>query len=315
MPEIMGSGDIAFPHLGIYLHNVPKSFTIGNFTVALYGVMIALAMLCGILTAAHMAKKTHWKQEIVWDVAIWLIVFCIIGARIYYVIFFWDFYKDNPLQIFNLRGGGLAIYGGVIAGIIVVAVFCRIRKLNAFRLMDTAAYGLLVGQIIGRWGNFFNREVFGGYTDSLLAMRLPVDAVRARDITEEVASHIASGTNYIQVHPTFLYEGLWNLGVLIVMLLLTKHKKFQGEMTIVYFIGYGSGRAWIEYIRTDQLYITGTRIPVSIVVSAVMIVVAVVCDIVVRVLLHQGKLSPEKAMDVAGDVPVGNSPTKKESGE
>lgn len=302
MPEMMGSGDIAFPHLGIYLHNVPKAFSVGNFSIALYGIMIALGMLGGILMAAHMAKKTNWKPDYVWDVAIWLIVFCIIGARIYYVIFFWDYYKDDPLQIFNLRGGGLAIYGGVIAGIIVVAVFCRIRKINAFRLMDTAAYGLLVGQIVGRWGNFFNREVFGGYTDSLLAMRLPVDAVRARDITQDVAAHIATGTNYIQVHPTFLYEGLWNLGVLIIMLLVTRHKKFQGEMTLLYFIGYGTGRAWIEYIRTDQLYITGTTIPVSIVVSLVMIVFSVICDIVVRRMLHTGKLTHEKAMDTAGDV-------------
>ena len=291
MPDMMGKMDIAFPHLGIYLKDVPQSITIGSFSIALYGICIAAAMLAGILLAAHMAKKTGWDPNIIWDISIWLIIFAIIGARLYYVIFFWDAYKDNLLQIFNLRAGGLAIYGGIIACVIVVFVYCKVRRVNPFRLLDTAAYGLVLGQIIGRWGNFFNREVFGGYTDSLLAMRLPVAMVRSRDITETVASHIAQGTNYIQVHPTFLYEGLWNLGLLILMLLWTGHKKFEGEITLLYFFGYGIGRAWIEYIRTDQLYITGTKIPVSIVVSVIMIVFSVLMDIYARKRLADGTAS------------------------
>ena len=299
---MMGKMDIAFPHLGIYLKDVPQSITIGSFSIALYGICIAAAMLAGILLAAHIAKKTGWDPNIIWDISIWLIIFAIIGARLYYVIFFWDAYKDNLLQIFNLRAGGLAIYGGIIACVIVVFVYCKVRRVNPFRLLDTAAYGLVLGQIIGRWGNFFNREVFGGYTDSLLAMRLPVAMVRSRDITEAVASHIAQGTNYIQVHPTFLYEGLWNLGLLILMLLWTGHKKFEGEITLLYFFGYGIGRAWIEYIRTDQLYITGyirtdqlyitgTKIPVSIVVSVIMIVFSVLMDIYTRKRLADGTAS------------------------
>ena len=291
MPDMMGKMDIAFPHLGIYLKDVPQSITIGSFSIALYGICIAAAMLAGILLAAHIAKKTGWDPNIIWDISIWLIIFAIIGARLYYVIFFWDAYKDNLLQIFNLRAGGLAIYGGIIACVIVVFVYCKVRRVNPFRLLDTAAYGLVLGQIIGRWGNFFNREVFGGYTDSLLAMRLPVAMVRSRDITEAVASHIAQGTNYIQVHPTFLYEGLWNLGLLILMLLWTGHKKFEGEITLLYFFGYGIGRAWIEYIRTDQLYITGTKIPVSIVVSVIMIVFSVLMDIYTRKRLADGTAS------------------------
>ena len=291
MPDMMEKMDIAFPHLGIYLKDVPQSITIGGFSIALYGICIAAAMRAGILLAAHMAKKTGWDPNIIWDISIWLIIFAIIGARLYYVIFFWDAYKDNPLQIFNLRAGGLAIYGGIIACVIVVFVYCKVKKVNPFRLLDTAAYGLVLGQIIGRWGNFFNREVFGGYTDSLLAMRLPVAMVRSRDITETVASHIAQGTNYIQVHPTFLYEGLWNLGLLILMLLWTGHKKFEGEITLLYFFGYGIGRAWIEYIRTDQLYITGTKIPVSIVVSVIMIVFSVLMDIYTRKRLADGTAS------------------------
>lgn len=282
MPDMMGDFDIAFPHLGIYLHNVPKTIYIGSFGIALYGIVIAAGMLLGLILAAHIARKTGQNAETYWDLAIWLIIFSIVGARIYYVIFMWDNYKDDPLQIFNLRGGGLAIYGGVIAGVITVCVYCRIHKLKVTKVLDTAAYGLVLGQIIGRWGNFFNREVFGEYTDSLFAMRIPVVMVRERDISENIANHIADGTNYIQVHPTFLYEGLWNLALLIIMLIYLRHKKFDGEITLLYFAGYGIGRAWIEYIRTDQLYITGTSIPVSMVLGIAMAAISIVLDITAR---------------------------------
>lgn len=289
MQDIMGEMDIAFPHLHIYLKNVPKTIQIGNFSIAMYGIVIAIGMLFGILLAAKIAKKTGQDPNIYWDISIWLIIFSIIGARIYYVIFYWDAYKDNPLQIFNLRGGGLAIYGGVIGGVITAIVYCRIHHLNVVELMDTAAFGLILGQIIGRWANFFNREVFGEYTDSLFAMRLPISMVRERDVSESIASHIVEGTNYIQVHPTFLYESMWNLGVLILMLILLKHRKYNGEETLLYFGGYGLGRAWIEYIRTDQLYLIGTTIPVSMVLAIIMVVVSLFLHLYVKKRLHDGK--------------------------
>ncbi len=131
-----------------------------------------------------------------------------------------------------------------------------------------------MGQIIGRWGNFFNREVFGGYTDNFFAMRLPIDAVRARDISPALRETIAEGTNYIQVHPTFLYEGLWNLAVLAALWFYSPKKKFNGQIFCLYIALYGVGRFWIEYIRTDRLYIGNTNIPVSMVVSVAMILVA-----------------------------------------
>ncbi len=283
MTEQMNQMDIAFPNLGIYLHNVPQAFYIGNFRVALYGCMIALGMLCGILMATHIAKKTKQSPDTYWDISIWLIIFSLIGARIYYVIFFWDAYKDDLLQIFNVRAGGLAIYGGVLGGILTAYVYCVIKKLYLPEILDTAVFGLLVGQIIGRWGNFFNREVFGGYTDSLLAMRLPVAAVRERDITAELASMIPEGANYIQVHPTFLYEGLWNLGVLLFLLAFLKHRRFKGEMFLLYLAGYGIGRAWIEAIRTDQLYITGTSIPVNLVMGVFMAAVSITAIVIIRI--------------------------------
>ena len=282
MQEMMGAADIAFPHLGIYLTDVPKTLYIGSFSIAIYGIIIALSMLLGIVMAAKMAPRLGVDPDKIWDISVWIIIFAIVGARIYYVIFFWDFYKDDPLQIFNLRRGGLAIYGGIIACVILIIVYSKKHGISWKRMLDTIMFGLVLGQITGRWGKFFNREVFGEYTDSLLAMRLPVEAVREMDISASIAEHMQAGTNFIQVHPTFLYESLWNIGVLLIMLWFVGKRKFDGEITLLYFTGYGIGRAWIEFIRTDQLYITGTKIPVSMALSIVLVVFCVLTDIVVR---------------------------------
>mgnify|MGYP002510739195 CR=1 FL=1 len=274
--------DIAFPHMGIYLRNVPKSFSVFGFEIALYGVIIGLGVLAGILMAAKWAKVTGQDPDIYWDFAIYAVIFSIIGARIYYVIFQWDHYKNNLLSIFNLRQGGLAIYGGVIAAFTTLFIYARCKKQNAFRMADTGVLGLILGQAIGRWGNFTNREVFGEYTDNFLAMRLPIEAVRPGDISENLAAHIVEGTNYIQVHPTFLYESLWNLGILAIMLVYYKHKKFEGEIALLYLGGYGLGRAWIEGIRTDQLFIPGTQVPVSQVLALVLFAGSLIADIAIR---------------------------------
>ena len=290
MQDLMDIMDIAFPHLGIYLNNVPKGFSIFGFQIALYGVIIGIGVISGVLMAAHVSKKNGMDPDMVWDVAIYEIIFSIIGARIYYVVFEWDMYKGNLIGIFNLRNGGLAIYGAVIAAFLTMFIYTRIKKQSFLQLVDVCVPGLVLGQAIGRWGNFTNREVFGGYTDNLLAMRLPIDAVRSRDITEGVAAHIIDGTNYIQVHPTFLYECLWNLALLCLMLIYQKHKKFRGEIWLLYLGGYGLGRFWIEGIRTDQLYLTGTTIPVSQLVAVVCVAVAVAADIAVRIRLRKHKL-------------------------
>ncbi|MDY6287723.1 MAG: prolipoprotein diacylglyceryl transferase [Lachnospiraceae bacterium] len=293
MPDIMGKMDIAFPHLGIYLHNVPKSFTIGNFSIAMYGVVIAIAMLCGILLAGRIARKTGQNPDLYWDVAIWLIVFSVIGARTFYVIFFWDQggYGEHPLSIFNLRQGGLAIAGGIIGGVVTLLIYTRIKKQNLLQMMDTAGFGLILGQIIGRWANFFNREVFGRWTDSLFAMRLPVEMVRERDIDATIAAHMSSSTNYIQVHPTFLYESLWNIGVLLLMLSLVKKKRYHGQIALVYFAGYGIGRTWIELVRTDQLYFTGTTIPVNCVFGIAVAAVSIGLQITNARRVRRGELA------------------------
>lgn len=274
--------DIAFPNIGLYLENVPKAFSIFGFQIALYGLLIGFGVLSGVLVAEYMAKKEKVNPDIIWDFSIYAVIFSIIGARIYYVVFFWDLYKDNLSAIFNLRKGGLAIYGAVIAAFITLAVFCRVKKQSFLQLVDICVPGLVLGQAIGRWGNFTNREVFGEYTNNLFAMRLPIEMVRDMDISANVAAHIAEGTNYIQVHPTFLYESLWNLALLCVMCLYRKHKKFKGEMWLVYLGGYGIGRFWIEGIRTDQLYLMGTKIPVSQLIAALCVAVSLAADIIVR---------------------------------
>ena len=268
--------DIRFPHLGIEIASLGKGITIGGFTIAFYGMIIAFGMVMGYLMTAFQAKRTGQEPDLYLDLALWDIVFAVIGARIYYVVFSWDYYKDNLLQIFNTRGGGLAIYGGVIAGVITTIIFGKVRKQNFFQLLDTACVGLITGQIIGRWGNFCNREAFGGYTNGLFAMQLKESDVASSNLTHAGLKHIVEidGTRYIQVHPTFLYESLWNVGVLVVLLLFTKHRKYNGQIFLIYLLGYGLGRVWIEGLRTDQLLFFGTGVAVSQVLSGVLVVVS-----------------------------------------
>lgn len=271
--------DIRFPNLGWLFENVPDGFTIFGIELKLYGLIISLGFLLGYLSAYYEAKRTKQDPDLYTDYVTYMVIPAIIGARMYYVIFAFDKYKDNLWEIFNIRAGGLAIYGGIIACVITLVVFAKKRKQNIFLMSDTCAMGLLIGQILGRWGNFFNREAYGGYTDSLFAMAIPVQD--AQVVNEELLSHLVylDGIPYIQVHPTFLYESLWNLGLLIIIFFYRKHKKFHGEITAIYFLGYGIGRFWIEGLRQDQLIlatISGVAIPVSQLLAAIMVVVSVV---------------------------------------
>ena len=266
--------DIAFPHLGITIGHLPKGITIGGFTIAFYGIIIACGMLAGLMLARWQAKRTGQEPDVYSDYAIWGIIFAIIGARLYYVAFSWDAYKNNLLQIFNTRGGGLAIYGGVIAAVLTAIVYCKKKKYSFFLFADTAVPGLVLGQIIGRFGNFMNREAFGEYTDSLFAMRLKVSDVTSANITSTMREHISiqDGIRYIQVHPTFLYESLWCMVLLIILFAYRKHKKYEGELFLMYLFGYGLGRFWIEGLRTDQLLLPGVGIAVSQLLAGAIVV-------------------------------------------
>lgn len=291
--------DINFPNLGIELKEVASGITVFGYRIAFYGVVIGLGMLLGWLIAEWMAKRTGQNKEIYLDFALVAIVVSVIGARVYYVVFAWDEFAGRPLSIFNLRTGGLAIYGGIIAAVLTAIIYARIKKYPFWLLADTGCIGLVTGQILGRWGNFFNREAFGKYTDGLFAMQLDLRVVsgvyrmRANDPyleslyvgkpaalerIKEIINNIKTvdGIQYIQVHPTFLYESFWNLCLLVFLILYTKHKKFDGEIMLLYLAGYGLGRVWMEGLRTDQLFLWGTPMAVSQLLSALIVLLAVI---------------------------------------
>ena len=272
----MNAPDLSFVHLGITIEHMRNSVSIFGFRVAFYGIIIGLGMLAGMWIAMQDAKRRGQDPDLYLDFALYAIIFSIIGARLYYVIFDWQLYKDNPIQILNLRAGGLAIYGGVIGAVLTLIVYTRVKKQSFLSMADTGVLGLITGQIIGRWGNFFNCEAFGGYTDNLLAMRIKASIVNPSMISQELWDMriVENGVEYIQVHPTFFYESMWNLGVLLFLLWFWKRKKFTGEMMWLYFLGYGLGRVWIEGLRTDQLKLPGTGIAVSQLLSAVLVLVS-----------------------------------------
>ena len=269
---------INFPHLGIYLDHVGKSISVFGFEIAYYGIIMGSSILLGLYLAEREAKRTGQNPDTYTDLVIYAIIFSIICARVYYVIFSWDSYKDDLLRIFNLRQGGIAIYGAIIGAVSTVYVYSRVKRQSFLQMVDTACIGLVAGQILGRFGNFFNREAFGGYTDGLLAMQLPVSAVRAHEITDEMWANVQviGGEQFIQVHPTFLYEALWNLGVICFLYWYRTRTRFQGELFLTYLLGYGLGRVWIEGLRTDQLQIGKTGIPISQVLAGVLILFSLI---------------------------------------
>ena len=263
--------DITFVHLGISIQNMVKSFSIGGISFAYYVLIIGIGIIAGLFMAQADAKRRGQDPDLYLDFAIYAVFFSIIGARLYYVVFQWAYYKEHLAEIINLRKGGLAIYGGVIAAVITLIVFAKKRRVSFFSMADTGCIGLVTGQIIGRWGNFVNCEAFGGYTDSLFAMRIKRSIVNETMISQDLLDHLIleDGVEYIQVHPTFLYESVWNLGLLLFILWYRRRKKFTGEILWIYLAGYGIGRAWIEGLRTDQLLIPGTSLAVSQLLSVV----------------------------------------------
>ena len=246
---------ISFPMLGGLRLNPPSYFTLFGQPVYFYGVLIGLGFFLGLLFCAKRAKRFGLKEDDVYDVAIWGIPCTIIGARLYYVLFRLEYYLQHPGEIFAVRNGGLAIYGGVITGVLVVVLVCRKKKIPVGAMLDNLCYGLLIGQIIGRWGNFMNREAFGAETTVFCRMGLTAP----------------DGTT-IYVHPTFLYESLWNLGVFLFLLWFeqTGRRRFDGHCATLYFLFYGIGRFWIEGLRTDSLYIGNTGIRISQALSLVL---------------------------------------------
>ena len=253
---------ISFPMLGSFSFNPPSSFSLFGLNIYYYGVIIALGFILAMVYCSRNSRDFGIKSDDFFDLMLWIIPCCIIGARLYYVLFNLEHYLADPGEIFAIRDGGLAIYGGIIVGVIVIIGVSRHKKIPIPAMLDLAVFGLLIGQILGRWGNFMNREAFGAATELPWRMRL-----------------WTSATTYMDVHPTFLYESLWNvIGLLLLYFVVSRARRFDGENTCFYFIWYGLGRFWIEGLRTDSLYLFhwtlfGQRIRVSQALSLVMVLV------------------------------------------
>ena len=286
--------DISFPHLGIHIDTIPQGFTIFGLEIRLYAIMVMLGLAAGFFVAKHLGTREGEDPENYYDYIIFGALFGILGARLYYVAFNFGYYKSHLLEILNLREGGLAIYGGAIAAILTMYIFTKLRKISFFQMVDMGVIGLILGQAIGRWGNFFNCEVFGRVSDGLFAMRLNNEKVNVEYVQmllpemQERFPELA-GT-YTQVAPTFLYEFVWNMLAFTFMVLYRKHRKFKGELFGFYLLLYGAGRFWIEGMRSDQLMIGSTGIPVSQALSAVIFVAGLAFIITGHVLVGKKKL-------------------------
>ena len=277
----MENYDLYFPHLGIGIEKLQNSISVFGFSIAFYGIIIGIGMLLGMSVATRDYGKHGHKVEDIQDFALIVIILGVIGARLYYVSFEWEYYAKHLAEIPNIRQGGLAIYGGVLTAIATCIVFCKKRKLQFLPMADSGVIGLILGQAIGRWGNFFNAEAFGGYTDSLLAMRIKESIVNPGMLNSNVLANLQyiSGTSYIQVHPTFFYESVWNLSVFAFLYFYSKKKSYDGQIFLFYLMLYGFGRFFIEGLRADSLMFFGTNIAVSQMLSLFLFVISIIAQV------------------------------------
>ena len=248
---------IEFPHLGIKLFIDRVAFYIGAKPIYWYGIIIACGLVIAAAAAVRLGKRNGVSSDTILDIVLLGIPSGIICARLYYVIFSFDDYRDNLIDIFKIWNGGIAIYGAVIGAVASTLIYCKAKKINPLPVMDDCSVGLVIGQMIGRWGNFFNQEAFGGNTNLPWGMTGSEIAEKLRDMSAQGLPVDPS----LPVHPTFLYESLWNLAVLGILLwIFCKKRKFDGQIFWSYIVFYGLGRAWIEGLRTDSLYLGPVRI-------------------------------------------------------
>ena len=257
---------ISFPGLGITV-DPPSSFRLGPLNIHFYGVIIACGLLLAVIYAMRRSKEFGLKQDDILDGVLWVVPFAVLCARLYYCAFQWDNYKGDPISILYIWEGGLAIYGGVIGAVIGIIVLCKCKKIRVGALLDAVSLGFLIGQSMGRWGNFMNREAFGAQTDSFLRMGL------------YLTENGRYSSEMMFYHPTFLYESLWNAVGFVLLHFFSKRRKYDGQVALCYVAWYGLGRAWIEGLRTDSLYIGPFRVS--------QLLAAVSCIAAVAVLIWQ----------------------------
>ena len=291
---------IEFPGLGLKL-NPPAGFSIGSFEVRLYGLIIALGLVLAVVYSLRRREQFGLSEDDLLDGVLWIAPFAIVCARLYYCAFEWDMYKDNPISILYIWEGGIAIYGAVIGAAIGVFIHCKfIKKISILATLDLVSLGFMIGQMIGRWGNFFNREAHGGVTDSFLRMGL------INPIT-------GNGEYY---HPTFLYESLWNLFGFVLLHGISKGRKYDGQIALMYVTWYGLGRAFIEGLRTDSLWWGNFR--VSQVLAAVTCAAAGIVLIVMAFRPHDpadlfvNKVAAKKAAEEAVEAEEAAEETNEE---
>ena len=235
--------EISFPSLGITL-NPPTSFNIGPLSIHFYGLIIATGLMLAVLYCSKRANQFGLTEDTLLDGVLCVTPVAIIFARIYYCAFSWEIYADNPISVLYIWEGGIAIYGSVIGAVLGIIVFCKVKKVRIAAVLDLVSLGFLIGQALGRWGNFFNREAFGAETESFFRMGL-------------MKASTGVVTYY---HPTFLYESVWNAVGFLVLHFLSKKRRFDGQIALGYLAWYGLGRAFIEGLRTDSLYIGSIRV-------------------------------------------------------
>ena len=264
IPTMMRDAAISFPMLGNLTLDFPASFSFSlfghEFTIYMYGIVMAAAFLAAVFYASRKAPKLGIKSDDVFSLVLWVLPLAIVGCRIYYVIAQWDEFKDDLISILYIWEGGIAMYGGTIAGALTIIIWSKCKKIPFPATLDMGGSALILGQVIGRWANFVNREAFGYQTDAFCRMGLT-----------------RPGHETVYVHPTFLYESLWNLiGFLIINFFWYRkdHRKYDGQIFLFYVFWYGTGRAMVEGLRTDSLYIPGTGIRVSQLVAACSAVIA-----------------------------------------
>jgi len=286
--------EVTFPGLGIHLNVNPIAFTIGSIEVYWYGILIALALVISVVLAVKQSKKLNFPEGLVYDTILMIIPCAIIGARLYFVACNWDYYGQDLRRIFDVRSGGLAIYGGVIMVFLGGLVMCRVRKIPFRELADYCVVYLPLGQAIGRWGNFFNQEAFGTTTNLPWGMTSSTVEIYLKNYCPTLVSTMP-------VHPTFLYESIADLIIFFILLYVRKHSKVPFETSCTYFALYGTARFFIEGLRTDSLYIGSTGIRTSQLLSLVFVVAALIYIAVARYKRIEKRSFPAKLYETEGE--------------
>ena len=269
MNWIKGISPIAFPGLGIEI-DPAVGFSVGPLTVNFYGAIIALGLILAVVYAWKRSHQFGIKADDITDAVLYVVPFAVLCARAYYCVFQWETFADDPISVLYIWQGGLAIYGGVLGAVVGVAVYCYFKKIKLPALLDLVALGFLIGQCLGRWGNFFNREAYGAETEFFLRMGLMLTPERY------------STTEMHFYHPTFLYESLWNMLGFVILHFISKRRQYDGQIALGYLVWYGLGRSWIEGLRTDSLYWGDFRVSQILAVVSCAIGAAALCVMAFR---------------------------------